>query len=147
MAAEPDPVDPFATRLADGSYEWYRTHAIRSRKAYKLSETLFVVLGAAIPVSVVIAPDSPLVPALLGAGVVVLTGLRSVFHWQENYLRFSVAREALDEQRRLYSTHAAPYQHQTTRDQLLAAAVTRIEQEEMRAWVELAHTTRDRRLG
>src|SRR5262249_50947931 len=79
-----------------------------------------------------------LVPAILGAVVVVISGLRAVFHWQDNYLRFSGAREAVEAERRLYFTSAKPYEDPRTRDQLLAAAVSRIEQEEMRGWVKVA---------
>jgi hypothetical protein len=97
-----------------------------------------VVLGAAIPTSAVVFDENVVVPALLGAIVVVLTGLRSVFHWQENYLRFSQAREAVEAERRLYRTRTNPYDDDATRGQLLAAAVSRIEQEEMRGWVRIA---------
>lgn len=77
-------------------------------------------------------------PAILGGVVVVLTGLRSVFHWQDNYLRFSGAREAVEAERRLYNTGAQPYVDPVTRDQILAAAVSRIEQDEMAGWVKVA---------
>lgn len=70
--------------------------------------------------------------------VVVLTGLRSIFHWQDNYLRFSAAREAIEAERRSYNTAAEPYDDAGSRDRALAAAVTRIEQEEMRGWIRVA---------
>jgi hypothetical protein len=130
--------DDYAIRLATASYEWYKSHAIRSRRLYKVLETALLVLGAAIPTSAVVFDENVVVPALLGAIVVVLTGLRSVFHWQENYLRFSQAREAVEAERRLYKTRTTPYDDDPTRGQLLAAAVSRIEQEEMRGWVRIA---------
>jgi uncharacterized protein DUF4231 len=68
----------------------------------------------------------------------VFSGLRSVFHWKDNYLRFSHARESLEAQRRLYVTHTSPYDDPDTRDQRLAAAVTKVEQDEMRGWIKLA---------
>ena len=77
-------------------------------------------------------------PAILGAVVVILSGLRSVFHWQDNYLRFSGAREAVEAERRLYETGAVPYADETSKDQILAAAVSRIEREEMAGWVKVA---------
>jgi len=124
--------------LAVESHKWYREHAVRSRTAYKVSETVLLILSAAIPTSAALTRDSAAVPAILGALIVVLAGLRSIFHWQENYLRFSQAREAVEAERRLYNTDAKPYDDQATRDQILAAAVSRIEQEEMSGWLKIA---------
>jgi len=124
--------------LANDSYDWYRSHAIRARQLYKSSETLVLVLAAAIPVSAAIWPGNAVPAAVLGALVVVLTGARSIFHWQENYLRFSKAREAVEAERRTYRIGAAPYDDPATRDAALAARVTGIEQEEMAGWIEVA---------
>jgi hypothetical protein len=124
--------------LAGASYAWYRTAAIRSRYAYRISETLILVLSAAIPVSAVIAINNATAPAILGGLVVVASGLRAIFHWHDNYLRFSGAREAVEAERRRYRTQAPPYDVPHTRDQALAAAVTRIEQEEMAGWTKIA---------
>jgi hypothetical protein len=80
----------------------------------------------------------PLVGAFLGAAVVVLTGARAIFHWQENYIRFSQAREAVEAERRLYRIGAEPYADPATRDGVLAAKVTGIEHDEMAGWVTVA---------
>ena len=128
----------YALKLANGSYEWYRDRAIRCRHAYRISETAILIISAAIPTSAVIVQNDARLPAVLGAVVVVLSGLRAVFHWQDNYLRFSGAREAVEAQRRFYLTGAAPYDELGTRDQVLAAAVSRIEQEEMAGWIKIS---------
>ncbi|HUA75372.1 MAG TPA: DUF4231 domain-containing protein [Solirubrobacteraceae bacterium] len=125
-------------KQADASFEWYRAHAIRSRRSYKLSETVLLAVAASVPTSAVVVPHEPVVPAVLGGLVVILSGLRSIFHWQENFLRFSGAREAIEAERRSYYTGASPYEDDQTRDQVLAAAVTRIEQDEMRGWIRIA---------
>lgn len=130
--------ESYAMGVANGSYEWYRAAAIRSRRAYRISETATVVISALIPASTALAPGYTVAPAILGSLVVVLTGLRAVFHWHENYLRFSGAREAVEAERRLYRTGAPPYDDADAREQILAAEVTRIEQEEMRGWVKIA---------
>jgi Protein of unknown function (DUF4231) len=131
---EPD----YAIKLADDSYRWYERASIRSRKAYKLSETITLLIAATVPASAVITPDNATVPAILGTTVVVLTGLRSVFHWQDNYLRFSQAREAVNAERRLYHIRAEPYDNSSTRDQNLVRNISRIEQEEMGTWITIA---------
>lgn len=134
VSAEPS----YAMSLANGSHEWYRTHAVRSRKGYRISETAVLLVSAAIPVAAAVSPHSAIVPAFLGAAAVILSGLRAVFHWQDNYLRFSGAREAVEAERRLYYTCAKPYEDTATKDQILAMAVSRIEQEEMGGWIKVA---------
>src|ERR1051326_2459302 len=130
--------DEYACGVADDSFEWYKSHAIRSRKLYQLSELTVILLSAAIPVSALVAPGNSALPGVLGAAVVVLSGVRGVFHWQENYLRFSEAREADEAERRLYRTATSPYEDAGTRAQVLVAAISRIEQGEMRSWIRLS---------
>ncbi|MFE6622523.1 DUF4231 domain-containing protein [Streptomyces sp. NPDC057740] len=136
--SSPETVAGYAMRVADGSYAWYHRAALRARRAFRLTEILVLLVSAAIPVSAVLASTNAEVPAVLGGVVVVITGLRSVFHWQDDYLRFSEAREAVEAERRLYYTGAEPYADPETRDQALAASITRIEQREMGSWVQLA---------
>ncbi len=128
----------YALTLASASYEWYGRAAIKSRKFYRATEVVQLVGSAAIPVSAVMSPENVTIPAILGAVVVVITGLRAAFHWHEDYLRFSQAREAVEAERRLYRTGADPYADVDTRGQLLAKAITRIEQQEMGAWLKVA---------
>ncbi|WP_369274575.1 DUF4231 domain-containing protein [Streptomyces sp. R11] len=141
--SSPDTGPGYAMRVANGSYGWYHKAAIRARRNFRLTETLLLLVSASIPVSAVISPGTAEVPAILGGVVVVITGLRSVFHWQDDYLRFSEAREAVEAERRLYFTGAEPYADPATRDQMLAANVTRIEQREMGTWIQLASPRTD----
>ena len=128
----------FALNLANESFDWYRSHAIRCRRAYRITETVALVVAAAIPASATLVHNDARVPGVLGAIVVVLSGLRAVFHWQDNYLRYSGAREAINAERRLYHVQAPPYDDTATRDRLLAESVTRIEQDEMAGWIKIA---------
>jgi hypothetical protein len=130
--------DDYAMSLANSSYEWYRRAAINSRRLYKVSETFLLVVSASIPVAAVITPDDSTVPAILGALVVIAAGTRPIFHWQDNHLRFSGAREAVEAERRLYRTGSEPYEDPATRDRILAAMVSRIQQDEMSGWVKIA---------
>lgn len=128
----------YALSIANSSYSWYATAAIRSRRMYRLSEISVLVVSAAIPATAAIAPHNAITPAILGAIVVVLFGLRALFHWHENYLRFSRAREAVEAERRLYHTSAKPYDDPATRDQALVVTISKIEQAEMGGWQKVA---------
>ncbi|WP_430786544.1 DUF4231 domain-containing protein [Actinoplanes sp. G11-F43] len=127
----------YARNIADASFEWYQRAATKSRKLHQGTAASIQIVAAAIPVAAVLSPQSALVPAVLGAVIVILTGLRSIFDWQENYIRFSGAREAVEAERRRYLTGAEPYADPSARDQKLVAAVTRIEQQEMKAWFKV----------
>lgn len=130
----------YALTVADQSYDWYRRRAIITRRAHRFSEFTNLLVAAAIPVSAVALRGNALVPAGLGAVVVVASGLRSLFRWQENHLRFSGAREAVKAQLRLYHIRAAPYDDAATRDQRLVSAVSAIEQQELGMWQQMAST-------
>jgi uncharacterized protein DUF4231 len=132
----------YALEVADSSYRWYVTAAKRSRRSYRISEFLLVVLSASIPLAAALAPHHSALTAILGSILVVLAGLRAIFHWQENYLRFSQAREAVEAERRLYHINAAPYDNASTREHELINAITRIEHDEMGHWAQLADARR-----
>ncbi len=134
----PQPPEEYAVKIADESYNWYKAAAIRSRRLYKIYESMMIVVSAAVPLAAIINPGNSVIPGVLGAVVVVVSGLRAVFHWQENYLRFSAAREAVEGERRLYWTQAKPYDDPNTRAQLLVSAISRIEQDEMKGWMQVA---------
>jgi hypothetical protein len=136
--AAPEHDTPYAMSIADSSYHWYRTAAIRSRRSHRLADLAALILSAAIPVLAVALPSRPVITATIGSVLVVVAGARAIFHWQENYLRFSQAREEVERQRRLYLVGATPYDDQATRDQELVRAVTRIEHDEMHGWVRIA---------
>jgi hypothetical protein len=70
----------YAINIANSSYDWYRTRAIRSRKSFRISETTLLVVSAAVPAAAAIEPHNAVPPAILGAIVVILSGLRAVFH-------------------------------------------------------------------
>ncbi|MET7395354.1 DUF4231 domain-containing protein [Dactylosporangium sp. NPDC005572] len=132
------PKDSYALGIANDSYRWYVTASKRSRRSYRITDVSAVLISASIPVAAVIAPDIPTIPAVLGAVLVIIAGVRAIFHWPENYLRFSRAREAVEEQRRLYHVSAPPFHDPATRDEELVKAVTRIEQAEMGQWAQIA---------
>ncbi|MFB9178052.1 DUF4231 domain-containing protein [Dactylosporangium sucinum] len=136
--------DSYALGIANDSYRWYVTASKRSRRSHRITDVSAVLISASIPVAAVIVPDIPTIPAVLGAVLVVIAGVRAIYHWPENYLRFSRAREAVEEQRRLYHVSAPPYDDPATRDEELVKAVTRIEQAEMGQWAQVAdaHTPR-----
>jgi uncharacterized protein involved in tolerance to divalent cations len=117
------------------SFDWYRRHARYARGRYHGSEILLVVVAAAIPASAAYTSDQR-VSATLGALVVVLTGVRSIYRWHEDWLRSSEACAQLETARQLYMQRASPYAG-TDRDELLVRRVRDIEVAETTSWVDL----------
>ncbi|MDI5979835.1 DUF4231 domain-containing protein, partial [Amycolatopsis magusensis] len=137
LDARPDD-DEYAIGVANRSYEWYRSRAIITRRAHRITEVFLVLVSAAIPLSAVLLPNDATLPAIFGACVVVFSGFRSAFNWHDNYLRFSHSREAVEAERRRYKTWAEPYGNPEARNQVLVTVISKIEQNEMSNWITLA---------
>ncbi|WP_396126840.1 DUF4231 domain-containing protein [Amycolatopsis sp. FBCC-B4732] len=146
MSVDGEGDDGYASRIANESYEWYRNRAILTRRAYRLSEMMLLVISASIPVVAVFFPHSSTISAVLGGVIVITSGSQSLFHWHENYLRFSQAREAVESERRLYNTWTAPYNLEESRSQVLVSAISRIEQQEMQRWITVVSRSKETRV-
>jgi hypothetical protein len=127
-------------RLADASFDWYRRHARSARRATQSVELGLLLAGALIPVSVVIS-DYDIWPAALGAVVVVLTGMRRVFHHDENWRRFTDACVQIETARRFYVQGIKPYDDPQRRDELLIRHIRQIESQETASWAEVRAAT------
>lgn len=131
--ASGSPPSPIET--VDKSYRWYATHAWRGRVGYWGSESALLVVAASIPAAAAFTSDRR-VPALLGAVVVVLTGLRPIFRWREDWLRFTQACNQLLTERDLYTARADEYAGDD-RDVRLIRRIRDIETAETAGWVNL----------
>lgn len=127
--------DVYAIDVANTSYDWYRKAAAKARRYYRVSEVLAVCIAAAIPLSVLVNPSNGIPAAILGAISAILVGLRAIFHWNEDYARFTRARELVEAERRLFTTHSDQYNNAHSRAAVLVAEITQIEQNEMGQWL------------
>jgi hypothetical protein len=132
--------DPLA--ILDTQYTWYRGHAVSAGMRYKGAEIALLLAAALIPVSTVVTDRW--VTALLGAVVVVLTGLRSIFTWQEDWLRFTEAWQQLQFARTRYVHGLPPYDDPATRDATLVQRVQEVQRSETRGWLSLRADARSK---
>ncbi|WP_326673382.1 DUF4231 domain-containing protein [Streptomyces canus] len=88
--------------------DWYARQAGKARLGHRVTELGVIVLGAAVPLTVALGLGST-VAAVCGAGVVVLTGVRGLYQWHENWLDFSDARLSLETELALFAVGASPY--------------------------------------
>jgi hypothetical protein len=133
MTVDTPPGDPL--EMLDAQYVWYRSRAARAGKLYKALEVALLVFAALVPVSAVVTESW--VTALLGAIVVVLTGLRSIFSWHDDWLRFTEAWQQLAFARMLYVNEMPPYADPATRTASLVSRVQEIQAAETRGWLAL----------
>ena len=98
-----------AVRVCEDLIAWYATYAARARDRFRILEIALLVVGASISVAALAWPGTGVPAAVLGGIVVVLTGLRQIFHWQENYVRCTWACQTLKQERRRYDVGEPPY--------------------------------------
>lgn len=123
---------------ARSSFDWYERNAKASRLRYQVSEVVLVCVAASVPIAGILTPDDARLPGVLGAVVVALTGLRAIFHWRDNWMRFSLASNAIKAEVRLYELHADPYSESTSRDAALIRNINSVERSETSGWMSLA---------
>jgi hypothetical protein len=129
---------PDALREARSLLNWYVNNAKRSRLEYQVSEVVLLAAAAAVPVAGILTPDDARAAAIIGAVVVMLTGFRAVFHWHDNWLRFTGAGAALKSEIRLYQAGVPPYHDPATREAVLMDKVNATELTETSEWSSLS---------
>ena len=139
-AAMPGPSP--AARVCDDLIAWYGTNAARARDRYRILEIALLIAGASISVAALAWPGNGVPAAVLGGIVVVLTGLRQVFHWQENYVRFTWACQTLKQERRRYDVGEPPYNDPALCDRKLMDVVNAVEAQETQGWAPLIDSKR-----
>lgn len=143
MYTESKPASPSSTAgtgtyaAAEALLNWYVLNALSSRRRYLISEVGLLVASTAVPVVGILSPHDARGPAVIGAIVVMLSGLRSIFHWRDNWIRFTVAGAAIKSELRLYDSEAAPYADASTRLASLVSRLNTIEMNETQAWTTL----------
>lgn len=128
----------------DESTRWYATHAWQARSWHYSVGLLLIVTGASISVVALAFPSQSVLVAALGATVAVFTGVRALFHWDENWYRFTGACQALKQERRKYIVRQAPYDNPATRHRELMNALNRIESTETQGWLDLKQDAGDK---
>lgn len=84
-----DAADP-SLALAWEQLRWYARHRDRARRAHQVCEITILVVTAAATLEAALRAR-PWITAALAAAALVLTGMRKIFDWQENWIAFSDA--------------------------------------------------------
>jgi hypothetical protein len=132
---------PHCLAVWQKSFDYYKKQAWQAKTGYRVSETAILIVAAAIPASAAFTGDRR-IPAVLGAVTVVLTGVRQVFRWRENWQRFTTTCALLQNEYDFYVVGDDKYADEN-RDQRLVRRVREIEMAETTGWVALLNAGKD----
>lgn len=114
-------------REARNLSRWYAMYCSEQKVRYQASEVVLLIVSATVPVVGILVPDDARWPAILGAVVTTLVGLRGLFHWRENWLHGAVALANIVAEMRSYSSGVPPYDDPSSRDSVLITRVNEID--------------------
>jgi Protein of unknown function (DUF4231) len=104
-------------------WQWFHDNAQRARRGYLVTELTAICCAAAVPVAAGLRLH-PVVLALLGAGVIVATGIRTTFGLHENWVEFIRMRYDIERECALYLVGAAPYETEAAKRHLVVRIET-----------------------
>jgi len=133
----PPPPESYVRSEAERVFGYYVRNAKASRLRFQISEMILLAATATVPVAGILTPGDARPAAIIGAAVVVLTGLRSVFHFYDNWTRFAGTCALLSAELRLYEASVAPYDVPATRDEILLRKINSAELAETVQWMKL----------
>jgi hypothetical protein len=127
-----------ATERLERQLKWYTDNQKRCHQMYGAIKIAQLVIAATIPVLTAIESirlEQPWIIAAFGGAIVVLEGYQQMMRYHDNWLRYSVTREALEREKYLYEVHAGPYAREKTHpERLLEEHVEAILAHEIGSW-------------
>jgi len=109
--SESPPPDPTLERLED-QIKWYDRKSTLHKKYFNVLKVVAIVAAAAIPFLAAMRLGealSRIIPAALGASVVVIEGVQQLFQFQTNWLLYRSTCESLKHEKYLFLASAGPY--------------------------------------
>jgi Protein of unknown function (DUF4231) len=134
--------DPIMGRL-DDQIAWYSRAATRNRRGHWGLRLGSITMAAAVPLSATLQ-DASWVPAILGAGIVVVEGAHELLGLQQNWTSFRATAEALKHEKYLYLADAGPYRKAGDAHALLAERVESLVSTETSQWVAIQQSQHER---
>jgi hypothetical protein len=91
---------------------WHSKKARHNKGRYKMNEAIIIFIGAIIPVVNVLQfadLQTRIVSSILGATVVIITGLTQLEKYQENWIVYRTTTELLKKEKYFYENEAGEY--------------------------------------
>ena len=113
-------------------WEFYRVTSRKNCRRMHYCDLATLVLAALAP-AITIIVNKPVIGALVGVAVVITSGARGIYRWDQNWISRARACYAIEHEVALYSENANPYDGDSARA-LLVTAVQAIADSEGRVW-------------
>ena len=130
----------------DDQINWYDRKSIQNQKTYKMLQLILIVSAASIPFISGYVDKLVYLQYLLGAiGVLVaaITGLISLYKFQENWTSYRTTCESLQHEKYLYLTKSNPYIGKNAFN-LLVQRVEMLISKENSSWAEVMKKTEEK---
>jgi len=108
-------------RLED-QFQWYDKASARNKRMFKGLKTLKIVIAALIPLTTYFAPYK-VIPAALGAAIVVFESLHELNQYERTWIRYRSTAEKLKHEKYLFLSTVGPYAAAANPRALLAERV------------------------
>lgn len=95
-------------RLED-QIRWYDRKTLGAQRLYKLLRSAQIVAAALVPVAALIRPDQAIIPGLLGAVILILSGFQELGSYQRNWIKYRTTCETLRHEKYFYLGRTGPY--------------------------------------
>ena len=93
----------------DDQIRWYDRKTLDAQRAYKLLRSAQIIVAALVPVTALIFRDQAIIPGLLGAVILILSGFQELGAYQRNWIKYRTTCETLRHEKYVYLGRAGPY--------------------------------------
>ena len=129
----------------DDQIDWYDRKSIQNQKTYKMLQLILIVSAASIPFISGYVKDCPDLSYVLGGiGVLIaaITGIISLYKFQETWTAYRTTCESLQHEKYLYHTKTDPYNGKNAFN-LLVQRVEMLISKENTSWAEIMKKTEE----
>ncbi len=129
----------------DDQIDWYDRKSIQNQKTYKMLQLLLIVSAASIPFISGYVKDCPDLSYVLGGiGVLIaaITGIISLYKFQETWTAYRTTCESLQHEKYLYHTKTDPYNGKSAFN-LLVQRVEMLISKENSSWADIMKKTEE----
>ena len=123
--------DYLEQRLKD-QMKWYSTKSSWNQRWFKRLTIAQLIFAIFLPVVAIYL--NPIFAGVLGGGIALITGILSMYRFQENWITYRTITEKLKYQLMIFETRLEPYHDEATRFPLLVKTVEGILSQENGQW-------------